>query len=279
MREAEQIVNEKIHLSPADLKIIAKDKIQEEKKRAFHEEIEIKYFYKGSSAVMINSNSIMVEEGDITIVNPYENHSVINNSEDKGHCYLIIVGLDFFADYHNGPDLRHILIESGRKFDNLIRDDKRLQTIILRIMEEVQNKEEYYQVIVRNLMSEFFALLIRNYLSSNDAGQVMYGKRRQGELISPALSKIHTDYQEKFTVEELAKMCNVSKYHFCRIFKQVTNVTPMQYIVRYRIGLAEILLKETKNNVSEIAEMCGFNDESYFYRCYKKIKGVSPKRR
>ena len=53
---------------------------------------------------------------------------------------------------------------------------------------------------------------------------------------------------------------------------------PIQYIINYRISLAETLLKTTDNTIEEIAYACGFEDVSYFYRCYKKIKGVSPKK-
>ena len=56
------------------------------------------------------------------------------------------------------------------------------------------------------------------------------------------------------------------------------NVTPVQYITEYRVDLAETMLKNTANSVSDIAWKCGFDDESYFSRCYKKIKGVSPKK-
>jgi transcriptional regulator GlxA family with amidase domain len=54
------------------------------------------------------------------------------------------------------------------------------------------------------------------------------------------------------------------------------NVTPVQYLTEYRVDLAETMLKNTGNSVSDIAWKCGFEDESYFSRCYKKIKGISP---
>jgi AraC-like DNA-binding protein len=56
-------------------------------------------------------------------------------------------------------------------------------------------------------------------------------------------------------------------------------MTVVQYIVRYRLDMADFMLQAMNKNVADIATACGFEDESYFYRCYKKHKGVSPKKR
>ena len=55
-------------------------------------------------------------------------------------------------------------------------------------------------------------------------------------------------------------------------------MTVFQYITMYRVSLAEVMLHNTEKSIDEIAHECGFSDTGYFYRCYKKVKGISPKK-
>ncbi|MBR2441650.1 MAG: AraC family transcriptional regulator [Clostridia bacterium] len=245
--------------------------------KAYHEEVEIKYYTEGSSSLLINGNVILAKEGDITFVNPYEIHSNISLGEDKKGGYRsLIIGLDFFAPF-NGQhlNLRKLFISDGVKVNNHVQGNRRLQSVFLRIIEELQEKKAHYRLVVRGLVEELFILLLRSELQE-EKGEVKTEETKQIAIIMPALSKIYTDYNSVITIEELAALCNVSKYHFCRIFKQAMGKTAVQYLVQYRIDLAEMLLKTTDKSIMEIAWQCGFFDESYFYRCYKKLKGVSP---
>ena len=175
----------------------------------------------------------------------------------------------------SGLDLRHLLIAKGQKFNNHIKNDKRLATIILRVFEELEAKKAHYKLVVSSLMNEFFALMLREHVNhERSRSDAQCGS---ADIIAPALSKIFKDYSKKLTVDELARMCRISKYHFCRIFKKEMSATVIQYITSYRISLAEAMLKSTDKTIDEIASSCGFNDVSYFYRAYKSTTGVSPK--
>ena len=245
--------------------------------KAYHEDLEIKYYVEGISSLLINKKIIFAQTSDITFVNPYEIHSNIPiHQGENGTYYSLMIGLDFFAPL-GGPhlDLRKLFISEGKRVKNHIRGNVRVQQTVLRIIEEMKAKEEHYQLVVRGLVEELFVLLLRGELAQED-GERETEERKRIAAIMPALSKIYADYAKEITVDELAALCNVSKYHFCRIFKKTMDKTAVQYIISYRIDLAEMLLKTTDDNIGEIAWRCGFRDESYFYRCYKKEKGVSP---
>lgn len=271
-------VNQEIDFHTSDFKIVARDQVSMTTEKAFHEEIEIKYFYGGVSAVMVNSQMVIANDGDIVVVNPYELHS--NAAIDsEGRYYLLMVGLDFFDDVSDGVNLRKLLISDGKRFNNHIKGDKRLGVIISRVIEEMRDEKPYYKLIVKNLMSEFFALLLRDHVNEGTTAFSEELDLKSIKVISPALARIHADYGERLTVDELSELCFISKYHFCRVFKQVMNMTVVQYLVKYRIDMADAMLASTDKSVNEVGSLCGFNDESYFYRCFKKIKGRSPKKR
>ncbi len=269
---------QRIEFSSNDFKIVVLNQLSNNLPKSFHEEIEIKYFYDANSRLMIDSEILDVQVGDVVVINPYEMHANVNLAQEPVMYYSIVIDVDFlFANGVQDIDLRRILIEDGKKFSNLIRDNKRLQTIITRVFEETHDKKEHYRIVVRGLMAEFFALLLRDYLTSENSKEEVFNVKK-AEVVLPALSKIHADYNEKITIDSLAELCSISKYYFCRTFKQVMGVSPAEYVINYRLRLADIMLKDGTETVSKIARLCGFEDESYFCRCYKKRRGVSPKK-
>lgn len=271
------IIQQNVEYFSDDFKILVQDATTMTYEKAFHEALEIKYFYEGRSLVMIDSDIIIAESGDITVVNPYELHSNITNDVYTGKYLIMMVDLDFFVGKGiNAIDLRQLLLVKKHRFNHYIKNNKALQHIMIRIKEELDGKKEYYQLIVSNLLCEFFVLLIRCSMSGNTYSTVISDDIRKNNVISPALEKIFRDYASAISVDELAQLCNISKYHFCRVFKQQMGMTVTQYIINYRISLAESMLKDKTHGIRDIAASCGFGDLSYFYQCYKRIKGTPP---
>jgi AraC-like DNA-binding protein len=267
---------QKIEFSDADFPIFVQERKPSMQEKAFHEEFEIKLFLEGNAALMIDKTVYFPQKGEITVVNPYEIHANLNVEHSNGRYLLLMVGMDFLdALRSTGIDFRSIFLERGRKLQNRIPEDGRISRILLRISEEVQEQGEYYRTAVYHLVGELFALLLRDYGQREELAEERV-QVRERHLIAPALAYIHAHYREQLTVEMLAELCNLSKYYFSRLFKRLTQVSVIQYLNRYRVDVAEVLLREGKKNIAEIAWVCGFDDESYFYRCYRKHKGCSP---
>ena len=74
----------------------------------------------------------------------------------------------------------------------------------------------------------------------------------------------------------MAQAAGYSVYYFCRLFKRLTQLTPMQYVVRYRIEKARVRLLTTDEPVEIIMEKTGFHHYSYFWRVFKRVYGCSP---
>ena len=190
-----------------------------------------------------------------------------------------MVGLDFLKEFApGGLDLRQLFVSKGKRIEHYIRSDKRLSTIMMRVYEELSEKKENYKLVIYSLITELFVLLFRNYSKKESSASDLPSAGKAAELIAPALSRIFENYSKPMSLDELASLCNISKYHFSRIFKEEMKMTVVEYIISYRISLADVMLRDSEKSIEEIARECGFADISYFYRCYKRLKGTSPKR-
>lgn len=78
-------------------------------------------------------------------------------------------------------------------------------------------------------------------------------------------------------LESLAARCELSSFHFLRIFSSVTGVTPHQYLVRSRLRRAAKLLADEERSITDIAIDVGFGDLSNFVRTFHRAAGVSPR--
>lgn len=87
---------------------------------------------------------------------------------------------------------------------------------------------------------------------------------------------IDSHYAEALTAEKLAAMCNMSHATFSLHFRRRYGKTCKEYITATRINVAENMLLFSNYDVSFIAQEVGYSDCSYFIRCYKKLKGVTP---
>lgn len=249
-------------------------------RKALHEAIEIKYFYEGTSTLLIGRQTVTAQAGDLIVINPYEFHATVDDGKEKGRYHIFMIPPDFFASFaDDGASLSHRLITGELSFATKPPCDDRIREILARAVDETQAMDAHHRLALRGLMLELFALLMRTGMTATAADAPRSSSARHYTLIEPALRHIRDKYAARLTVEELAALCSVSQYHFCRTFKAVTGMTVMQYLNDYRLSIADTLLQNTAKSISEIAWLCGFEDESYFCRLYKKRFGESAGKR
>lgn len=85
-----------------------------------------------------------------------------------------------------------------------------------------------------------------------------------------------SDIDRGYSVEEIAKVYDMSVEHFIRLFKKHFKVTPLRYRITKQIEKAKFMLTETNFGIFETAEQSGFKDGLYFSRVFKKYVGISP---
>ena len=95
-------------------------------------------------------------------------------------------------------------------------------------------------------------------------------------LAEKAAQLLRERYREEIRYRDLGEALNFHPTYVARCMQQVFGVTPQEYLTQYRIEQAKLLLVNTDNPVSRIAEDVGFSHFSYFSQCFAKAEGATP---
>ncbi|ODC03098.1 hypothetical protein BFW38_05595 [Terasakiispira papahanaumokuakeensis] len=98
---------------------------------------------------------------------------------------------------------------------------------------------------------------------------------RHDAMIERAREFIRDNLRQNLTLEEISDQVHLSKFHFLRLFKQHTGMTPHQYLFSCRLGAARHAV-EHGEGLTAIAHSFGFADLSHFNRRFKKVYGMTP---
>ncbi len=94
-------------------------------------------------------------------------------------------------------------------------------------------------------------------------------------MIKQAIDFIHDHYADELTLDEIAAVSGLSKYHFIRLFREQLGITPSQYLNQVRLQRAEMLLRQSMFDLKTIAFESGFGSLNTLERLFKKKHGMT----
>jgi AraC family transcriptional regulator len=122
----------------------------------------------------------------------------------------------------------------------------------------------------------FFAHIVRAY------GSIPAGRNARGGLAPWQLQRardfINANLAGDPSISEVANECGLSASYFVRAFKQTTGVPPYRWLTKQRVERAKELLQESGRELADVAQLCGFADQSHFTRVFSRSEGYSPGR-
>ncbi|MBQ4166445.1 MAG: helix-turn-helix transcriptional regulator, partial [Oscillospiraceae bacterium] len=100
-----------------------------------------------------------------------------------------------------------------------------------------------------------------------------YAARRRTQLMTDF---IRDNYQEQISLSEIAAAANISKSEAARCFQSCLHISPVAYLLRYRVEVAEQLLQNSSMTIEAVGYECGFSSASYFCRMFQRYTGMTP---
>ncbi|MGI5855283.1 MAG: helix-turn-helix domain-containing protein [Candidatus Merdivicinus sp.] len=101
-------------------------------------------------------------------------------------------------------------------------------------------------------------------------------ERQYPAAVRRALECIRQNFRSRLTNQEIAAAAGYHPYYLDSCFSRCLGCTMRQYLIRYRLELAQRSLLLTDRSIEAVAEQCGFDSPSYFAKCFKRVAGVTP---
>ena len=228
-------------------------------------DFQLLYIASGKAHFHFDGKEQIVTAGHMVLYRPKEPQKYEYYGEDQTEVYWVhFTGgnvTNILRSYGITDDKKVFYCGSGLDYKNLFRS----------MINELQMCKENYAEMLEMYLRQVFIMLKRYFTDSlkTDNAHVI-------EEIDKATLYFNEHYSEEISIEEYAQNNYFSVSWFIRNFKHCTGSTPMQYILSKRIYNAEILLHDSTYNVTEIAEIVGYDNPLYFSRIFKKVKGLSP---
>lgn len=151
---------------------------------------------------------------------------------------------------------------------------------------------EFMSSLIRNITAEYYSLSSRRAKMLDTLMRTLLikfsesGSRPEEETVQTAAphystlmelrEKIYRNPQQKWNVDTMAADVNMSRSYFQHIYREVFGVSCISDVISGKIEKAKEILSETGCTVSQVAAMCGYDNEEHFMRQFKKIVGVTP---
>ena len=130
--------------------------------------------------------------------------------------------------------------------------------------------------VLSRLSELLFVEVVRRYVAALPAENVGWFAGLRDDQIGRALQKLHQSPAHPWSLEQLAREVGMSRSMLAERFTHFVGVPPIQYLAKWRIQLAAVLLRADNSGLAEIAQRVGYGSEAALSRAFKRWVGVAP---
>jgi AraC family transcriptional regulator len=163
-------------------------------------------------------------------------------------------------------------------FRQALVTDSTITKMAREIAAEVAAEQLGRTAMLDTLVRRLAIHLLRCHLTVRQSDQIELSRAGPVDRrLRRAIEFMHDNFGRELAVEEIASAAYLSEYHFARLFKQITGVTPHVYLANVRLERARKLLADTALPISEIASMVGYQSQSHFSKMFRSVTGITPR--
>lgn len=131
------------------------------------------------------------------------------------------------------------------------------------------------RTVLDKLADTLFVMVVRHHVQSLQDHRGVLAALADPRL-RKALGAMHRDSAQGWTLESLAQTAGMSRASFAQRFHDLVGTTPIEYLTRWRMTQAELMLRNPQVSVASAAERVGYETEAAFRRAFKRVHGVGP---
>ncbi len=262
--------------------IIYAEKSQPPLETHTHESDELVFVFGGTGIHEIDDEKYPLIRGDVFVLRGDHAHGF--DETNNLHLEMLLFEREYLRSFQEefidlpGFLTLFILEPRYRKYHKfkakLHLSPKELSEVsrLLKIMwEEQEAKRTGYKAIIKHLFGVVITLVCRFYSETDSP------KSKSLLKLSSAISFMEKNYSEPVSVTALAKQSGMPESTFRHSFKKTIGISPIDYLIRFRVEKAtEMMVENSKIKVIDAAMAVGFDNSSYFSRKFKEVTGITP---
>lgn len=227
--------------------------------------------------VTVADQTMTLLPGDVLIIGPSELHSI--KAPKTGARYILNFHTDLFERI---PDLVFVLSILQPYYLLSAAAAPQVTGELMEILRKVEMEHDSDTAVFRDAeicsLLVHFLVLVGRYALNMEMFQGLTPPKQQEytDRFVSICDYINSHCNENLTLEQISEQAGFSKYHFARLFRELTGTTVHNYLTNRRILYAQSLLEDKSISVTEVSMRSGFNSLATFNRIFKKQLGCTP---
>lgn len=230
-----------------------------------HEDYTIGVIFEGQMDAFVDGTKKQLNKASIITINPDETHACQTKYKEGYKHYSIYLKPNFIKKLQDENFFDKELIFSKGSLQN-----EYLAANLIRLIAQNENNLSSKLDFECQMVSTLNTLFL-----SNSKAKLQLSLSSHDKMIEKAKEFINDNISNDLSLDDISNELDISKYHFLRLFKQKTFLSPHSYLMLKRIEKAKDSLQKGESLVNT-AYMCGFNDQSHLNRRFKSQVGITP---
>jgi AraC-like DNA-binding protein len=245
------------------------------KTEGFLTEHTLVFIIRGSKTIELGDNSITAKANELILLKRGAYFMSTFVTEQDGFAALMLCMDDDFLKSFMARHTEIKAVQSTAEHARmLVSCSAEVQSVRDSILHYLHHPHENTSKLLQLKLEELFLLLMTGQYKApfQHFLQQLFDKSDDALELT-----IKSNLLKPFTLKDYARLCGLSLSSFKREFARLFNTAPKEWINNERLLHANRLLENTGKNVNEVALDCGFENASYFIKCYKAKYGYTPK--
>lgn len=243
-----------------------------------HDFWEFVYVDCGSAIVTAGDKAFFLEQGDCFFHPPGQWHNLNANRINASNVVVISFLCDTPDEFPFSDKILRLDAHEKLLISNIIKESTHVFSTPL----GNPHTKEFYkrdkiplgaEQLIRLYLTQFLILMLRR---SETPVRRKSSPNSDDKLFSTIECYLKQNLSRKLTLDDLSHYTNVSKSTIKQLFKKEVNMGAIQYFIHLKMETAKTYLRESQYNITQIAELLGYDNIHYFSRQFKKFVGFSP---
>lgn len=232
-------------------------------------DFQLKYVIRGHGKVQWHGKTYSVGPGDIFYLDLNQKHRYYADPKDPFEVLWVHFGGVQANDYFH-------LLDGNTYPIFTVHNPEATEALFHQLYETFKYRQVGQEAIASAIITQILTNLIILRMKGGEQQPTLEAPSYP-ESIQQAIYFMENNFSYPLKLEDIAKETMLSTYYFSRLFKRATGYSVMEYLQKFRMNQAKNLLINKNISINEVASQCGFSEQSYFGKMFKRYEKQTPR--